>query len=554
MLKVNEKLISRAKPDCWITSAVIWRLLMLVFVPIMATACMAPATSDRLEIPVTGGIVRGAVEGGVAYWKGIPFAAPPVGELRWRPPQPVLPWQGVLGADAFKPDCAQRPFADDMAPLRTVPAEDCLYLNIWKPVAASERPLPVLVWIYGGGFVNGGTSPAVYDGSAFAKNGLILVSFNYRLGRFGFFAHPALTREAHELGEPSGNYAYLDQMAALKWIQANIHAFGGDPDNVTVFGESAGGVSVLHLLTTPMASGLFHRASVLSGGGRDSLLGNRHLSESDSNGRVSAEATGVAFAGQHGIDGGDGQVLTALRALPADALIEQLNLATLWQVDDTYAGGPVVDGAVVNLSLQHALESGEWNKMPVLVGSTSADLGFSSAESKDALFTPFGASAGQARQVYDPDGNAPLARVRSVLAMDQTMSEPPRFMARTAAAQGLAAYFYRFSYVADSMREQWVTGAPHASELPYVFNTVKARYGDSLTDADRNTAEATNRYWANFARTGDPNGTGLPAWSRHEVTGNIVLDFTLDGPKALPDPWTARLDVIAELYVNTPSP
>jgi len=527
-------------------------LAVTLSIAALLPGCAAQEPAATLDVVVTGGQVRGVRQGEVLTWKGIPFAAPPVGELRWRPPQPVLPWQGTLNADAFKSDCAQEPFPADAAPLGVTPAEDCLGINIWKPATASKTPLPVLVWIYGGGFVNGGSSPAVYDGSAFAKNGIVFVSFNYRLGRFGFFAHPALTAEARERGEPLGNYGYLDQIAALKWIQSNIAAFGGDPNNVTVFGESAGGTSVLHLLSTPMAAGLFHKASVLSGGGRGSLLGSRRLNEPDADGSISAEASGVAFARKHGIEGNGQQALTALRALPMETVIDDLNLATLWQVDDTYAGGPLLDGEIVYRTPQQALEAGNWNKMPVLVGSTSADLGFSSAKNKEELFAPFAANAQQARKVYDPDGNAPFESVRNALSMDQTMGEPPRFMSKQVSAQGLPAYFYRFSYVAESMRAEWNHGTPHATELPFVFNTVKTRYGSDLTEPDQKTAEAANLYWTNFAKNGNPNGTGLPDWPRYDASSNIVLDFTLDGPNASPDPWKARLDVIERLYTNAP--
>jgi len=525
----------------------------LASVLLLLSGCSTQVELDGLEVAVTGGQIRGVHAGDVIVWKGIPFAAAPVGELRWRPPQPVPAWPGVRNADTFKSDCAQEPFPADAAPLGVTPAEDCLGLNIWKPASAADAPLPVLVWIYGGGFVNGGSSPAVYDGSAFAKNGIILVSFNYRLGRFGFFAHPALSMEARERGEPLGNYGYLDQIAALKWIRDNIAAFGGDPENVTIFGESAGGTSVLHLLSTPMAAGLFHKASVLSGGGRGSLLGNRMLDQPAANGGASAEAIGMAFARKHGIEGGDAQALAALRALPAEALIDGLNLATFWQADGTYVGGPILDGEIVFQTPQQALESGRWNQMPVLVGSTSADLGFPVEGDKDALFARFGLHAQRAREAYDPDGNAPLDTVRALMAMDQTMSEPPRFMARQVSAQGFAAYFYRFSYVAESMRAEWSSGTPHATELPFVFNTVATRYGDALTEADANTAEAANRYWVNFAKTGNPNlpeVSGLPEWPPHDAAGNLVLDFTLEGPRALPDPWQVRLDVIESLYDN----
>ena len=218
----------------------------------------------RSPVKTDAGPVTGVVAGDVAAYKGIPFAAPPVGDLRWKAPQPVKPWTAALAADHYAADCMQKPFGGDAAPLGTPPAEDCLYLNVWTPAARAAAPLPVMVWIYGGGFVNGGSSPAVYDGSAFARRGIVFVSMNYRLGRFGFFAHPALTAETPK-GTPLGNYGFLDQFAALQWVKRNAAAFGGDPANVTIFGESAGGGSVNALMISPMAKGLFHKAIVAVG-------------------------------------------------------------------------------------------------------------------------------------------------------------------------------------------------------------------------------------------------------------------------------------------------
>src|SRR5262249_25499177 len=227
----------------------------------IAVAAFARLGADAAfpdQVKVTGGEVKGAVADGVLSFKGIPFAAPPVGDLRWRPPQPLLPWSGLVKqSTAYGHDCAQKPVSIDAAPRGTEPSEACVVLNVWRPAEKSSRALPVMVWIYGGGFVNGGSSPAVYDGSQFAKQGIVLVSFNYRLGRFGFFAHPALSAE--HPGEPLGNYAFMDQIAALQWVQKNISAFGGNPKDVTVFGESAGGMSVHALLTSPAAKGLFDK-------------------------------------------------------------------------------------------------------------------------------------------------------------------------------------------------------------------------------------------------------------------------------------------------------
>jgi para-nitrobenzyl esterase len=295
-------------------------------------AAMVPGTGAAQgvtpAVQVEGGSVTGTTGAGVAVFKGIPFAAPPVGPLRWRAPQPVQTWSGVRAADRFGHDCMQLPFPSDAAPLGTTPAEDCLVLNVWRP-AASAAPKPVLVWIYGGGFVNGGSSPAVYDGSAFARQDVVFVSFNYRLGRFGFFAHPALSA-ANE--GPLGNYALLDQIAALQWVRANIAKFGGDPAQVTLMGESAGGASVLNLMASPMAKGLFARAIVMSGGGR-TLIGGVPL-RGEAGGRPSAETIGVNFATTQGIAGrSDAETLAALRALPADQVRGELNLAYRGPVD-----------------------------------------------------------------------------------------------------------------------------------------------------------------------------------------------------------------------------
>jgi len=521
--------------------------LLLVSVA-LAGCALVSAPSARAageQVKIASGTLEGAVESGVLSFKGIPFAAPPVGALRWRAPQPVEPWTGVRRATAYGHDCAQLPFPGDAAPLGTPPDEDCLVLNVWRP---AERPgpqlggrsgLPVMVWIYGGGFVNGGSSPAVYDGSQFARRGVVFVSFNYRVGRFGFFAHPALSKEPHD--GPLGNYGYMDQIAAMRWVQANIAAFGGDPRNVTVFGESAGGGSVLMLLTSPLAKGLFHKAIIESGGGRDGLFPTRFLKNAAPGGNPSAEDVGAAFAKANGITGDDAAALAALRALPAEKVVAGLNMATM--MTPTYAG-PMVDGILMVESAETALRAGRFAKVPVIAGANDADIGFSFARTMDDIFKPFGDQAAKAREVYDPAKTDKLREVGTLVAMDRMMVEPARFIVRTVAAAGQPAYHYRFSYVAESMRTQW-PGAPHATEIPYVFDTVEARYGKDLTPADKAAAVAANAYWVAFAKTGDPNGAGRPAWPVCKGACDVLLDFTKDGPKAGPDPWTSRLDLTA---------
>jgi para-nitrobenzyl esterase len=495
---------------------------------------LAAGAADQVKID--SGRLKGAVSGKVVAFKGIPFAAPPTGANRWRAPQPVESWRGVRPAVAYGPDCMQLPFPSDAAPLGTKPNEDCLYVNVWAP-AKPHGKLPVMVWIYGGGFVNGGSSPAVYDGTHFAERGIVLVSFNYRVGRFGFFAHPALAKE--NPGGPLGNYTFMDQITALKWVRKNISRFGGDPGNVTIFGESAGGHSVLTMMTSPAARGLFHKAIVESGGGRNLLGPMRRLRESSPD-LPSAEAVGLAFAKKAGIEGEDQAALDALRRLPSEKVVDGLNMTTMRS--PTYSG-PMLDGAIVVEAVEQAFEAGRQAKVPLIAGANSSDIGFSFARTMDEVFAPFGANRDKAQQVYNPGNSTDARAIGSLIASDKMMVEPARFIVRAMAAAGERAYEYRFSYVAESMREQW-HGAPHATEIPFVFNTVAARYGKELTAADAGIAEAANAYWAAFAKAGDPNGAGRPDWPRYDPGGDVLMNFTERGPVAEPDAWKARLDLV----------
>jgi para-nitrobenzyl esterase len=515
----------------------------------VAAAAALAASAQGAEVKIDSGRLSGAVKDGVQAFKGIPFAAPPVGDLRWRPPQPAQPWSGVRPATEYGHDCMQKPFPSDAAPLGTAPAEDCLVLNVWRP-DDGKKALPVMVWIYGGGFVNGGSSPEVYAGDRFARQGVVFVSFNYRVGRFGFFGFPAVTAEHPD--EPKGNYGYMDEIAALKWVKRNIAAFGGDPNNVTVFGESAGGGSVHMLLTSPQARGLFAKAIIESGGGRASLLGDRMLSQSKP-GLPSLEEIGVNFAKKNGIEGTDAAALAKLRALSADQVTDGLNMASMGggPGGPTY-GGPALDGKIVTAPPQDAYKAGLQAKVPIMIGANSADIGFSFAKTMDEVFAPFGARKAQAMAAYKAGPTSDPRVVGSEVGMDRGMVEPARFTAAAFAAQGLKAYEYRFSYVADSMKGEWKSGAPHATEIPYVFDTVSAKYGKDLTPKDEAVAKAANTYWANFAKTGDPNGPGLPRWPAYTASGDGVMDFRADGtPVGGPDPWKARLDVAAAAAENT---
>lgn len=455
---------------------------------LMATVAMAFATpvSARTALVVTteAGKVQGSMEQGVESWKGVPFASPPLGALRWRAPQPAERWQDVRRATEYGHDCMQLPFPSDAAPLGTPPAEDCLYANIWKPASATGK-LPVLIWIYGGGFVNGGASPPTYSGAELARKGIMVISFNYRVGRFGTFAHPALTK-ADEDGGLLGNYGFLDQIAALKWIKRNIAAFGGDPEKITVMGESAGGFSVHMLLTSPLSQNLFQRAIIMSGGGGGSL-GEGNL--------ASVEKIGADFGQSKGIAADDPKALEKLRALSAEQVTDGLNMMALFTAppDKRTFASPFNDGKISVDGLK-AYASGNFTKVPVMVGATDADIG-------------------------GKMGFPAMARQSAI----------------TIADQNVPVYAYRFSYVASSAN---TPGAQHASDIPFFFDTQAVNYKAATTERDNMMGKTISNYVVNFVKTGDPNGTGLPKWSRFSRNDEQIVNFAADG-NANPqiDPW-----------------
>jgi len=517
---------------------------------IMGAGIRGVAQSPAPAVKIEAGEVQGSVADGVVSFKGIPFAAPPVGELRWRPPQPVAKWTGVRPATEFGADCMQGRFGPPLTatpggPAPRMPSEDCLYLNVWRPEDASARNLPVMVWIYGGGFTGGSSSAPNTSGVGFAKQGVVLVAMNYRVGRFGFFAFPALRNEHPD--ETKGNYAYMDQIAALQWVKRNIAAFGGNPDNVTIFGFSAGGVSVHSMLASPMARGLFQKAIVESGGSRDSVLTARPMRADgvDSNYPVSAETIGVTFAKSMGIDGTDQAALAKLRGLSADDVLRgapaQPGATAL-----SYETTPILDGKLITETAETAYKAGHQPHAPLMVGSNMGDTAGNRvrARSKDELFARYGQWSADAKAAYDPDGTTDLITLVQRANDDFGQAEPARFAADAFAANGSPVYLYRFSYVQTSMREQLRAGTPHGGEIAYVFGTLTGGRGGGPTLDDVAVSRMAQAYWVNFAKTGDPNGSGLPTWVRHAPDDGKIFEFRPDGTAGTgPDARKARLDV-----------
>lgn len=492
----------------------------------------ASAASDAAAVQIDSGKLKGVEANGVISFKGIPFAAPPVGNLRWRNPQPVQPWDGVLDASAFGLSCMQ---ADDLPK-----SEDCLTLNVWRPAAASDAPLAVMVWIYGGAFAHGNTPQ--YPGDALAAQGVIIVSMNYRMGRLGFFAHPALLEEAPD--EPIGNYGFMDQLAALKWVQRNIAAFGGDPKKVTIFGESAGGGSVQAHMISPLSRGLFSGAILQSPAppARAAVIPVPPLDE--------AERRAITYARSVGINTDGAAALAALRSIPAERLVDDASAADVLAgmgtgVQIVGISGPILDGRFLTETTEAAFAAGHQAMVPVIVGANNRDIAIGVAATKTELFALAKGEASEARALYDPDDGETLAELKQQLSADMVIVEPSRHLADEMARAGQPVWWYRFSYVAEALREdpKW-TGTLHGYEIPYTFDIPATVVRDKVTDADKAMAALASAYWVSFGKTGNPNGGDRANWPVHDPAVDQMINFTNDGAAVVgPDPLKARLDL-----------
>lgn len=490
-------------------------------------------------IRTRAGVVRGEPRdaGGVLAFKGIPYATPPVGPLRWRAPQPPTPWTGVRDALAFGPASLSSLENDPRPGPRS---EDCLTLNVWTAAQEADEKRPVMVWIHGGGFQFGSSANPATDGNLLAAKGVVVVSFNYRLGISGFLAHPDLDAEA-----PSGNYGLQDQLAALRWVRANIAAFGGDPDNVTLFGESAGAMAVGILMASPLARGLFHKAIGESGAFWDGRHGPLQSLEE-------ARARGLAFTRRQGVAS-----IAALRAMPA----EQLHAAAPWSFDRdhvTQAFSPSIDHHVVPDVPARRFLRAEQMHIPLLAGWNSAEeFPFMShslpAHSAQGFRAAAEAMFGKERlaeclNIYPADTDAQARASAAALTGDMVVGEQCwQWLRLHRASTRAPVYGYHFDYTSP-----YTPIASHVTEIPFVFGTLTPQRVIGSTappaEADRALAQTIMSYWANFATRGDPNGPGLPPWPAYDESDVVqILGNTIE---ARPNPQADRFGFIGSFRAD----
>ena len=473
--------------------------LIFVWIPEAASEIPAPIANT------TAGSVSGlATANGGAVFKGIPYADPPVGNLRWEAPQPVTTWTGIRQATAFGHPCAQLESMSNHWNTEAAAnsSEDCLYLNVYTPKFSPSAHLPVMLWIHGGAFLGGAGSSAVYDGEHLAAYGVVLVNVNYRLGVFGFFTHPSLT--ATSSSHSSGNFGLEDQIAALKWVKANIAAFGGDPDNITLFGQSAGGASVNALVTSPLTEGMVRNAIIESGIALR-MITARSLRDS--------EQVGLRFA--------DGKSISDLRAMSTSALLQRYD--EFAKTNPPF--GPIVDGHVLVGDPMAVFARHEEHPVHLIVGSNAREM-FEDGKSiklREAIQRAFGKSAKRALELYgigngaDTLADPTIGDSRNQLLTDTGARCGAEIAAARHSASGNLTWEYHFE---QSLPGKEPVGAQHSYELPYVFgNFLKGGLlGGTFGDSDRALSNVIMKYWTNFAKTGNPNGQSLPNWPAYDTS------------------------------------
>ena len=474
----------------------------------LAMISFRKSTNSLEVVKIDAGRVSGVLNaaGNVYAFKGIPFAAPPVGDLRWKEPQPVKPWEGIHKCERFGPSPMQsKPvpismWSEEFIIPKEPISEDCLYLNVWTGAKSSGEKRPVIVWIYGGGFVSGGSAVPVYDGEAMAKKGIVFVSMNYRVGIFGFFAHPELTKESGR--NASGNYAILDQLAGLRWVQRNIAAFGGDPGNVTIAGQSAGSYSVNILVASPLGKDLFQKAIGESGASFSTPFTPL----------AKAEEAGAAYGKSFNAPG-----LADLRKVSAEELMRKPY--AVW--------GAIVDGYVLPAQIAAIYREGKENKVPLLTGWNQEETKFfaavkSAEDFKKEMTARYGPDAQTALEYYPATNDSLATASQYRMNSDQVFGSQNFIWANMQSDQGAKVYVYRFTHKVPGSGQYAKFGAFHGGELPYAYNNLK--FGSRpWQPADTKLAEAMSSFWANFAATGNPNGNGLPEWKPYNSKTHDVM-------------------------------
>ncbi len=510
-----------------------WHFITLIFLFLIITSFNNEAKYDFVldQVKVEGGYISGKLNsaGDIHIFKGIPFAAPPVGDLRWKAPQPVQPWNGIKICDQFSASPMQAkpaPFSmwsvEFLIPKEPI-SEDCLYLNVWTGATSVKAKRPVIVWIYGGGFQSGGSAVPIYDGEAMAKKGIVFVSINYRVGIFGFFAHPELTKESGN--KASGNYGLMDQIAALKWVQKNIAAFGGDPNNVTIAGQSAGSMSVNCLVASPLAKNLFQKAIAESGASLVSgPFGGTTLQMAEQDGEKTADSL-------HALS------LSDLRKIAAEELMKAPQ--TLH--------GPIIDGYVLPEAIGSTFTQGKENKVSLLTGWNEDEgllfgpLKTAYAFRKDAEKN-YGTDAQTFLQYYPATTDSIAAISQLKLSRDQIFGVQNYTWANVQSSHGSKVYVYRFTRKVPATGEYIKYGAFHTGEVPYAYDNLQF-VNRPWQQADHELATIMSSYWANFAKTGNPNGNGLPEWEAYNTTDKKIMMFGLKAEtKHIPD--AASLDFL----------